>query len=303
MIEFISATNFTDCQRLFHGRGHGYKNLSHVNVDWLSPVILITLYSEVDEDWLLTQAQALQALITACRSVQVQRRYEKFAPTQVLLGEAIDCTIVTEKGLSYHIEFGKTQNNGLFLDMANGRSWIYQQAKDKNVLNLFAYTCAFSVAATAGGASQVVNIDLSKVSLSKGRENQQLNKLAKKDGKQVIFEGVDIFKSNSRIKKYGKYDLLVCDPPSFQKGSVNIERDYAKIIRRIPQWMNAGAKLMLCLNSPDLDEQFLKDEVMRECPDCVFEQRIANPEVFKEAYAGKGLKVLIFSYLPADHKD
>ncbi len=298
MIEHISTNDFTDCQRLFHGRGHAYKNLSHVNVDWLSPVILITLYQAVDEAWLLTQALALQALIGECKSVQVQRRYEKFSPTQVLLGEAIYNTIVSENGLSYHIGFGKAQNSGLFLDMANGRSWVYQQAKDKNVLNLFAYTCAFSVAATAGGASKVVNIDLSKASLSKGRENHQLNKLAKKDGKKVIFEGVDIFKSNSRIKKYGKYDLLICDPPSFQKGSVNIERDYAKIIRKIPQWMNAGAKLMLCLNSPDLDEQFLIDEVARECPDCIFEQRIANPDVFKEAHAGKGLKVLTFEYRP-----
>jgi len=300
MIEHINAIDFTDCQRLFHGRGHAYENLSHVNVDWLSPVILITLYQAVDETWLLTQAQTLQALISDCKSVQVQRRYEKFAPTQVLLGEAINHTVVSENDLSYHIEFGKAQNSGLFLDMVNGRSWVYQQAKDKNVLNLFAYTCAFSVAATAGGASKVVNIDLSKASLSKGRENHQLNKLAKKDGKQIIFEGVDIFKSNSRIKKYGKYDLLICDPPSFQKGSVNIERDYAKIIRKIPQWMNADTKLMLCLNSPDLDEQFLKDEVARECPGCVFEQRIANPEVFKEAHAGKGLKVLIFTYQPRD---
>jgi len=298
MIEHIISNDFTDSQRLFHGRGHAYENLSHVNVDWLSPVILITLYQAVDEAWLLTQAHTLQALISECRSVQVQRRYEKFSPTQVLLGEAICSTTVTENGLWYHIEFGKAQNSGLFLDMANGRSWVYQQAKDKNVLNLFAYTCAFSVAATAGGASKVVNIDLSKASLSKGRENHQLNKLAKKEGKKVIFEGVDIFKSNSRIKKYGKYDLLICDPPSFQKGSVNIERDYAKIIRKIPQWMNTGAKLMLCLNSPDLDEQFLKDEVARECPDCVFEQRIANPDAFKEAHSGKGLKVLIFEYIP-----
>jgi len=298
MIEHITSNDFTDCQRLFHGRGHAYENLSHVNVDWLSPVILITLYQAVDEAWLLTQAYALQALISECKSVQVQRRYEKFAPTQVLLGEVIYSTTVTENGLSYHIEFGKAQNSGLFLDMANGRSWVYKQAKDKNVLNLFAYTCAFSVAAIAGGASKVVNIDLSKASLSKGRENHQLNKLAKKEGKKIIFEGVDIFKSNSRIKKYGKYDLLICDPPSFQKGSVNIERDYAKIIRKIPQWMNADAKLMLCLNSPDLDEQFLKDEVARECPDCVFEQCIANPDAFKEAHKGKGLKVLIFEYIP-----
>jgi len=298
MIKHITATNFTDCQRLFHGRGHAYKNLSHVNVDWLSPVILITLYQAVDEAWLLAQAQALQSLISECRSVQVQRRYEKFSPTQVLLGEVIDKTVVTENDLSYHIELGKAQNSGLFLDMSNGRSWVKEHAESKNVLNLFAYTCAFSVAATAGGASKVVNIDLSKASLSKGRENHQLNQLAKKDGKKIIFEGVDIFKSNSRIKKYGKYDLLICDPPSFQKGSVNIARDYAKIIRRIPQWMNTGAKLMLCLNSPDLDEQFLRAEVARECPDCIFEQRLANPEVFKEAHQGKGLKVLIFTYLP-----
>ena len=298
MIEHINVINFTDCQRLFHGRGHAYDNLSHVNVDWLSPVILITLYQAVDESWLLRQAKALQQLTNECRSVQVQRRYEKFSPTEVLLGEAINSTVVTENGLSYYVELGKAQNSGLFLDIVNGRSWVNQHSVAKNVLNLFSYTCAFSVAAIAGGAKQVVNIDLSKSSLSKGRENHQLNNLAKKDGKKIVFEGVDIFKSNSRIKKYGKYDLLICDPPSFQKGSVNIERDYAKIIRKIPQWMNSGAQLLLCLNSPDLDEQFLKNEVARECPDCIFEQRIINPVVFKEAHAGKGLKVLLFSYHP-----
>ena len=298
MIEHIKNIDFTDCQRLFHGRGHAYENLSHVNVDWFSPVILITLYQAVDEAWLLSTAHSLKALTDKCKSVQVQHRYEKFSPTQVLLGEAVENTIVSESGLSYHIALGKAQNSGLFLDMSNGRSWVYKNSANKNVLNLFAYTCAFSVAAIAGGASKVVNIDLSKASLSKGRENHQLNKLSKKEGKQVVFEGVDLFKSNSRIKKYGKYDLLICDPPSFQKGSVNIERDYAKIIRKIPLWMNDGAQLLLCLNSPDLDEQFLKGEVARECPDCVFEQRIVNPEVFKEAQAGKGLKVLVFSYLP-----
>ncbi|MDP7593589.1 MAG: class I SAM-dependent methyltransferase [Litorilituus sp.] len=298
MIKHIHTTNFTDSQRLFHGRGHAYQHLSHVNVDWLPPVMLITLYQDVEQDWLLTQAKAIALLTNECRSVQVQRRYQKFAPTEVLLGDAIEQTIVSENGLNYHIELGRAQNSGLFLDMSCGRTWVQANAQDKNVLNLFAYTCAFSVAATAGGAKQVVNIDLSKASLSKGRANHQLNNLAKKNGKQVVFEGVDIFKSNSRIKKYGQYDLLICDPPSFQMGSVHIERDYAKIIRRIPQWMNADAKLVLCLNSPDLDEEFLKNEVARECPECIFLQRIANPSVFKEAYSGKGLKVLIFQYKP-----
>lgn len=298
MIEFITSTDFTDAQRLFHGRGHAYPNLSHVNVDWLSPVILITLYQAVDSEWLALQASLLKDMIKECRSVQVQHRYEKFSPTELLLGEPISHTIVSEQGLNYHIEFGKSQNSGLFLDMSNGRKWLRQCAEGKNVLNLFAYTCAFSLNAIAGGASKAVNIDISKASLSKGRENHQLNQLAKKQGKQVVFEGVDIFKSNSRIKKYGPYDILVCDPPSFQKGSVNIQRDYAKIIRRVPLWMNPGATLMLCLNSPDLDENFLKEEVARECPDCHFEQRLDNPEVFKEAHEGKGLKVLIYTYQP-----
>jgi 23S rRNA (cytosine1962-C5)-methyltransferase len=298
MIEHITSTDFTDAQRLFHGRGHVYPDLSHVNVDWLYPVVLITLYQAVDRQWLIGQAHVLTSLIDTCCSVQVQHRYKKFAPTELLIGDPVNHTIVSEQGLNYHIEFGKAQNTGLFLDMRNGRTWLREQSMDKNVLNLFAYTCAFSLNAIAGGATKVVNIDLSKASLSKGRENHQLNELAKKQGKTVVFEGVDIFKSNSRIRKYGPYDILVCDPPSFQKGSVNIERDYAKIIRRIPQWMNAGASLMLCLNSPDLDEEFLKAEVVRESPDCHFIRKLDNPEVFKEAYIGKGLKVLLFTYQP-----
>ena len=297
MIEFITATDFTNAQRLFHGRGHAYEGLEHVNVDWLSPVMFITLYKAVDEAWLLTQAKALQLLNSECKSVMVQHRYEKFSPTNVLLGEEVSDTTVTENGLAYHIAFGKAQNSGLFLDMANGRSWVKAHSTNKKVLNLFAYTCAFSVVAVEGGASRVVNLDLSKASLSKGRDNHRLNGHLSGDEKgKVKFEGLDIFKSNSRIKKYGKYDLLICDPPSFQKGSVDIEKDYAKIIRRIPQWMNPGASLLMCLNSPDLSDDFLMNEMAKECPDCTFVQRIDNPEVFKEAHQGKGLKVLLYTY-------
>ncbi len=83
MIEYITSTDFTDAQRLFHGRGHAYPNLSHINVDWLSPVILITLYQAVDSEWLALQANLLKAMIKECRSVQVQHRYEKFAPTEL----------------------------------------------------------------------------------------------------------------------------------------------------------------------------------------------------------------------------
>jgi len=294
-LERIEQTNdLTDCQRIFHGRGHAYAGLSHVNVDWFSPVILITLYQEVDNGWLNEQARIIQDLIPECKSIQAQYRSRKFAPSEVLWGEEITALKAQEHGLSYHLSLGKAQNSGLFLDMGNGRDWVKNNSQDKKVLNLFAYTCAFSIAAIAGGAEQVVNIDMSKGALSKGRENHKLNK---QDASKVKYEGVDIFKSYSRLKKYGPYDLLICDPPSFQKGSVNIERDYKKIIKRLPELMAGNGDVLLCLNSPDLTEEFLFAEVARECPQCEFQYRIENPEVFIEAEAGKGLKVLYFRYI------
>ncbi len=295
MIEYITTDDFSECQRLFHGRGHAYPNLNHINIDWFSPVILITLYQAVEHDWLMQQAQALQGLLPACRSVQVQHRYRRFAPMELLIGEQVNETVVEELGLKYYIHFGKTQNLGLFLDMKNGRDWVLKHAQDKRVLNLFAYTCAFSVAAIAGQAQKVVNIDISKASLSKGRENHRLNQQSLA---QVTFEGVDIFKSNSRIRKHGPYDLVVCDPPTLQFGSVNISRDYAKIIKKIPQWLLPEGEIILCLNSPDLSAEFIFQLIEQYCPACIFQEQISPPEVFKETQQGKGLKVLVFKYQP-----
>jgi len=282
------------CRRLFHGRGHAFPSFEHINIDWLPPVALITLYREESREALEGIAAALHAQLPGCHSVQVQYRHLPKAPHDVLLGDEINELVVDEAGLRYQLRLGSTQNSGLFLDMRNGRKWVQQHAEGKHVLNLFAYTCAFSVAALSGGAEQVVNLDLSKAALSRGRDNHRLNK---QDTGRVIFQGIDIFKSFSRIKKYGPYNLLVCDPPSLQKGSVNIRRDYKKIIRRVPEFMNPGSQLLLCLNSPDLSEQFLLDTVAAESLDCRYIEAIPTPAVFKEAISGKGLKVLLFEYL------
>lgn len=295
MISHITARDFSQTQRLFHGRGHFYEGLSHINVDWYAPVVLITLYQACEDGWLQEQAKALAELIPECRSIQVQKRYEKLAPSYVLWGEDIQTTQAVESGLRYNIALGQAQNSGLFLDMQNGRTWVKENAHGCNVLNLFAYTCAFSVAAIAGGAEKVVNIDVSKSSLAKGRDNHRLNQ---QDTSKVIFEGVDIFKSNSRIRKHGPYDLIISDPPTLQFGSVNIERDYKKIIKRIPQWLKPGGKIMLCLNSPDLSDAFIAEQVIEHCPECQLVETITPPDVFKEAYAGKGLKTMVYQYLP-----
>lgn len=291
--ESIEIDGVEQCRRLLHGRGHAYKGLEHISIDWLPPVALITLYKEEDRNDLELLAKLLQSRLPDCHSVQVQYRCRHMSPTEILWGEEITELVIEELGLKYQLRLGATQNTGFFLDMVNGHDWVRKNAKGKRVLNLFAYTCAFSVAALAGGAEHVLNMDVSKAALSRGRDNHRLNQ---QDTKRVAFEGVDIFKSFSRIKKRGPYDLLICDPPSLQKGSVNIERDYKKIIRRISDFMNPGSLLMLCLNSPDLSEDFLLGTVADECPDCVFKERIAAPVVFHESVPGKGLKVLVFEY-------
>lgn len=295
MLQYIQWPDHDGAQRLFHGRGHAYSGFEHVNIDWYKPLILITLYQEVESDWLESLVSALSQGVAQATSIIVQYRCRQGAPFEWVLGERLDKLAIEEQGLRYWLTLDSRQNTGIFLDMANGRRWVREQAKNKRVLNLFAYTCAFSVAALAGGADKVVNVDMSRSGLSTGRENHRLND---QDLSRVVFEGVDIFKSFGRLKKHGPYELIICDPPSFQKGSVDIKRDYAKIIRRIPQLAVPGAELLLCLNSPDLNEQFLLDEVAGHCPQCRYVERIDNPPVFVEAQQGKGLKVLRFIYQP-----
>lgn len=295
MLEAIRWPQNNDAQRLFHGRGHAYPGYEHVNIDWYAPLVLITLYHSVDMTWLEQLANHIQQQLPQARQVVAQQRYLRDGPFIWLRGEALEKQTLQEQGMDYWLTLGKQQNTGIFLDMANGRRWLRERSAGKAVLNLFAYTCAFSVAAHAGGAKKIVNVDMSKASLSQGRENHRLNS---QDLDRVIFEGVDIFKSFGRLKKHGPYDVIVCDPPTFQKGSVNIERDYQKIIRRIPQLANPGAELLMCLNAPDLDDEFLKAQMAEHCPDSQFIKRLANPEVFVEAQAGKGLKALLFIYNP-----
>lgn len=291
----FQAPSSEQAQRLFHGRGHAYPGYEHIAIDWLSPVILITLYNAVETNELQQLAEQLFSSISDCRSVQVQYRYQQQGPIEVLVGEQQSQTVVEENGLKYQISLGRARNTGLFLDMKTGRQWVQENSKGANVLNLFSYTCAFSVAAIAGGANSVFNIDMSRASLSTGRDNHRLNE---HDTSKVKFDGLDIFKSFGRIKRQGPYDLLICDPPSFQKGSVDIKRDYKKIIRRIPEFMNPDSLLMLCLNSPGLDSDFLKQTVAAECANCNYVTEILPANVFSNANQEKGLKIIVYCYKP-----
>jgi len=286
----VAEGGLLQAQRLFHGRGHAYEGLHHVTIDWLPPVILITLFAPEVQTDVEALADELLDLIPSCKSVQLQHRYQLAGPIDIIYGESLHQLVITEGELKFNVKLGQARNTGLFLDMQNGRRWVQEHSHNKRVLNLFAYTCGFSIAAIAGGAKSVLNVDMSSPALNVGRENHRLNQ---QRCDNVGFDKINIFKSFSRFKKRGPFDLLICDPPTFQKGSVDIAKDYPKILRRLNTFMAPRASLILCLNAPELGSDFLIKHMTELAPEYQLIEEIQPPEVYVEA-EGKGLKVLCF---------
>jgi len=300
----------TDAQRIFHGRGGRFPGCEQWTLDVYPPVFVLTSFLPADEG---TDAQ-LAAVGTA-----LARRWEQLAPgqalhwvfqcrdetlrtqgrtdTRVVSGSVPDPHVVSEQGVRFRVHIDKGQNHGLFLDMAAGRQWVrdYASARSSDryglkILNLFAYTCAFSVVALQAGARQVVNVDMSHGALAIGQQNHQLNGVAA----GASFLPHDIFSSWGKITRGGPYGLVIVDPPSYQKGSFVATKDYARLMRRLPDLVAPGGHALLCLNAPELGVAFLQDQMRELTPELVFVERVANPAVFADVSPERALKVLVY---------
>lgn len=292
------ATAPAETRRLFHGRGRCWPGLEQLTVDWLQGVVLVSLFKEPEPQQLEDLKQLLMGLTgsvewqqSGAHTLLLQHRYLLQSTTEWLLGDALEEMTITEGGLKYRVDLGRKQNAGLFLDMRYGRDWVRANADGKRVLNLFAYTCGFSVAAIEGGAAHVVNLDMSSSALSRGRDNHRLNG---HDVSQVTFLGHDLFKSWGKVIGKGPYDLVIIDPPSFQKGSFLLTKDYQRVLRRLPELLTEQGTVLACMNDPAFGSDFLIDGVTREAPSLSFVERLENPPEFPDADIECGLKALVF---------
>ena len=188
------------------------------------------------------------------------------------------------------------KNNYYFPDMKNGRTFVREMSKENRILNLFSYTCGFSVAAKLGGAASVVNVDMSKGALKIGMANHSLNGL---DPKGISFLPYNILKSFSSLKRKGPYDMIIIDPPTFQRGSFEATKDYEKIIKKLPQIASEKCTLLACLNSPELESDFLISMINEWAPSFSFEKRLQNLPEFASANEEKSLKNLVFKRVGA----
>ena len=287
-----------ETRRLFHGRGRRWPGLEHVTADWLQGVLLVALFREPEaaelarlKDLLLALPATPEWRQAGAHTLLLQHRYLPDSAAEWLQGNEVEEWLIDEDGLRFKLDLGRKQNNGLFLDMRYGRRWVREQAAGRRVLNLFAYTCGFSVAAIAGGAERVVNLDMAKAALSRGRDNHRLNG---HDLGRVSFLGHDLFKSWGKLKKDGPFDLIIIDPPSFQKGSFALSKDYQKILRRLPELLTEGGTVLACVNDPGVGPDFLIEGMAAEAPGLRFLERLDNPPEFADIHPDSGLKALVF---------
>lgn len=281
------------CRRLLHGRGGFFPGYESVVIDWFSPVVVIRLYADVP-DTALTELKTFFANDSRVTGLLIQHRGRgRETLHEVIFGEVPELLIANESSLKYEIRPMQFQNSGLFLDMRNGRDWVRLHSQDKKVLNLFSFTCAFSVASIAGGAQQVVNVDMSKRGLSIGRANHQLNG---HDLSKVSFMPYDMLKSWGRIRRPGPYDLIIIDPPSFQPGSFVAENDYRKVLRRLPELALPNAQVLACHNDPAHNQSFVRDLMAQECPQFSFVELLPTQEDFPDLDSEGGVKAMVFHH-------
>ena len=286
-----SVTTDENFQRLFHGRGGLYEGWKHLTVDSINDILSVALYCEEESEEELLEMLLSFTKESKYKTLVVQRRYIKGAPSEILLGKVADNLYVLENGIKIKLNLLSNKNSGYFPDMKKGREFVRDNAKDKKVLNLFSYTCAFSLAAKIGGAYEVVNVDMSKGALKTGMANHSLNGL---DPRGTSFLPYNILKSFSSLKRKGPYDMIIIDPPSFQRGSFEATKDYEKIIKKLPEIASEDCLLLSCLNSPNLESNFIIDLIKEWAPSFEYVKRLDNLEEFASVDEAKSLKNLVF---------
>ncbi len=188
------------------------------------------------------------------------KQNEEREPPRLMSGDAKENlqTIAKEWLLRYGIDFGAGYSVGLFVDQRENRRYVRKIAP-KRLLNCFAYTCSFSVAAGSAGA-KTVNVDLSKTSLARGGENFGLNGLATAEHS---FIADDVLSVLPRLARKGeKFDAIILDPPTFSRshrGNIfHVEEDFEKLLVAALEVAERNARILLSTNCSTLREHALE---------------------------------------------
>jgi len=244
----------TNAMRLVNGIGDGLDGLlidrynKHIHVQALED----RWHQDMDEICrVLTDAMPVDYLI-------VKSRHGLEIKEKVWIGTQPQA-IVEEHGIKFEVHLNDGLNCGLFLDMRKNRRMAGQFTKGKKVLNCFAYTCSFGVHARAHGARDVINTDISRKILERGKNNYQLNGLSSTDGEFIKADSVSFLQR--AFKKANNFDVIILDPPSFARheGKVfQVKRDLPKLMALAVAVLNPGGALLVTTNYSEISHADLE---------------------------------------------
>lgn len=173
------------------------------------------------------------------------RQYEK-------IGESKEFFIVQEYGVRFKVNLVDYLDNGLFLDHRETRQIVAKVSKGKRILNLFAYTCSFSVHGAMAGASFTKSVDMSNTYTAWGRENFKINDLSLETHEIVRADCLKFL--DEEIFSGIKYDIIIIDPPTISRSKkmdslFDIQTDYVLLISKALKLLSKDGTIFFSTNS------------------------------------------------------
>jgi len=173
---------------------------------------------------------------------------------------------VQEYGVKFRVNLLDYLDTGLFLDHRETRRLVSSKAFGKRLLNLFAYTCSFSVHAAHAGAIFTKSVDMSNTYTDWGRENFILNAISLNNNQIVREDCLKFLEEEKEI-----YDLIVIDPPTISRSKkmdqmFDVQIDYYYLISKALKLLANGGMIFFSTNSRkfDFDESLFKGCFIQE---------------------------------------
>ncbi len=258
----------TDAFRWLNGEGDG---LPGVTVDCYADYLMLQLYTPAWDAYLEPLTAALHQVFQSrgiyrklrpqeTRALEAKKRTKEYSCLIAGSGAPVPLQ-VKENGLNYHVDLREGLNTGLFPDQRRNRQELMSRVAGKRVLNLFAFTGAFSVAAAAGGAKKVTSIDVSAKYLDVARENFSINRI---NPKQHEFVVGDVFAELSKMQtQQRRFDIILFDPPSFsttKKSRFSTHGGTSKLVAATLPLLEPGGLLMSSSNHQKVSlDDYLKE--------------------------------------------
>jgi 23S rRNA (cytosine1962-C5)-methyltransferase len=257
-----SASRATTAFRLVNEEGDGLPRLA---IDLYGDWLVVQLYGEdgpwadvVRRDRLLDRVHALGFdgvyLKVRPKQANVLTRLPDagqadFAPLEPVRGTRAPRDVaILEEGVPLLVRLGEGLSTGLFLDQRNNRRRVRAAAAGKSMLNLFAYTCAFTVAAAIGGARRTVSVDASAAALERGRANLAHAGVPEGDDHALVADDAFAWLEGA-ARRDQTFDIVVLDPPSYsttKRGRFVADEDYVRLSAAALTVLAPGGRLLAC---------------------------------------------------------